>query len=333
MKIEMGESLFYSWLRHVKECQIVQTNWKVSSQWTLIHEGELTAIKEKTDEFFHNKHGYDIYKKNASLTQIIQQGESDAIGISFQNGITKTYAVDVAFHEAGLNYGSKEVTVMKIINKCIRTAMCLYGYMDIRNAEIIFASPKINASILDEAKVCVEKAQQLMLNMGYKFVFRIISNDDFKELVLDPILLASDGIADTNELFVRSYQMLQMFEGKKPTGSKSIPDTPAMSAAAGKELKVGKLARIMIPKLMQEGNVSENEIAQMLTREYSKQAFDLQYPALAKVDSDYDRVRYYATPFKVGTAEYVLCSQWFETSANNDRPYLEKWISEHESGH
>lgn len=32
MKIEMGESLFYSWLRHVKECQIVQTNWKVSAE-------------------------------------------------------------------------------------------------------------------------------------------------------------------------------------------------------------------------------------------------------------------------------------------------------------
>lgn len=296
----------------------------------MVHEGELTAIKEKTDEFFHNKHGYDIYKKNASLTQIIQQGESDAIGISFQDGITKTYAVDVAFHEAGLNYGSKEVTIMKIINKCIRTAMCLYGYMDIRNAEIIFASPQINASILDEAKVCVEEAQQLMLNMGYKFVFRIISNEDFKELVLDPILLASDGIADTNELFVRSYQMLLMFEGKKATGSKKTPDSPAMSAAAGKELKVGKLARIMIPKLMQDGSVPEGEIEQMLTAEYSKQTFDLQYPALAKVDSEYDKVRYYTTPFKVGSAEYVLCSQWFETSANNDRPYLEKWISEHQ---
>lgn len=41
MKIEMGESLFYSWLRHVKECQIVQTNWKVSSQWSLSDADEL----------------------------------------------------------------------------------------------------------------------------------------------------------------------------------------------------------------------------------------------------------------------------------------------------
>lgn len=295
----------------------------------MIHESELIAIKEKTDEFFHNKHGYNIYKKNASLTQIIQQGDRH----SFRDGITKTYAVDVAFREAGLNYGSKEVTIMKIINKCVRTAMCLYGYMDIRNAEIIFASPQINASILDEAKGRVEEAQQLMLNTGYKFVFRIISNEDFKELVLDSILWTSDGIADTNELFVRSYQMLLMFETKKATDSKKTPDSPAMSIAAGKELKVGKLVQIVISKLMQEGNVSENEIVQMLTGEYSKQAFDLQYPALAKVDSDYDRVRYYATPFKVGTAEYVLCSRWFETSANNDRPYLEKWISEHELRH
>ena len=30
MKIEMGKSFLYSWLRHVKECQIVQTNSKIS---------------------------------------------------------------------------------------------------------------------------------------------------------------------------------------------------------------------------------------------------------------------------------------------------------------
>jgi len=38
MKIEMGESLFYSWLRHAKECQIVQTNWTTSGKWELYHE-------------------------------------------------------------------------------------------------------------------------------------------------------------------------------------------------------------------------------------------------------------------------------------------------------
>ena len=40
----MGESLFYSWLRHVKECQIVQTNWTTSSQWQLNNEDRLEEI-------------------------------------------------------------------------------------------------------------------------------------------------------------------------------------------------------------------------------------------------------------------------------------------------
>ncbi len=55
MKIEMGESLFYSWLRHVKECQIVQTNWTTSGQWTLLHEDKLEEIKSVTDKFFSEK--------------------------------------------------------------------------------------------------------------------------------------------------------------------------------------------------------------------------------------------------------------------------------------
>ena len=50
MKIEMGESLFYSWLRHVKECQIVQTNWKVSSQWQLSDADALEKLMAVVDK-------------------------------------------------------------------------------------------------------------------------------------------------------------------------------------------------------------------------------------------------------------------------------------------
>ena len=50
MKIEMGKSLFYSWLRHVKECQIVQTNWMTSSQWQLSNEDRREEIMARTDK-------------------------------------------------------------------------------------------------------------------------------------------------------------------------------------------------------------------------------------------------------------------------------------------
>jgi hypothetical protein len=35
MKIEIGESLISSYLNHVEKCKIVQTNWKVSGNWTV----------------------------------------------------------------------------------------------------------------------------------------------------------------------------------------------------------------------------------------------------------------------------------------------------------
>lgn len=45
MKVEMGESLFYSWLGHVKECLVVQTNWKPSPSWSLQNEEALQQLE------------------------------------------------------------------------------------------------------------------------------------------------------------------------------------------------------------------------------------------------------------------------------------------------
>ena len=54
----MGESLFYSWLRHVKECQIVQTNWKVSPQWNFNNVYEIEQMSDELGSYFEEKYGY-----------------------------------------------------------------------------------------------------------------------------------------------------------------------------------------------------------------------------------------------------------------------------------
>ena len=217
MKIEMGESLLYSWLRHVKECQIVQLNWKVSPKWDLQKEDKLIEIMETTNSYFESNYGYQIYKNN-SLNQLLAQAEVDVLGISIDGEGNHIYAIDVAFHEAGLNYGSKNETVTRIIKKCVRTAMCIYGYLDTDTAEIIFASPKINPSIITELIPRLEELNNLLLSLGLNFPSRIIANEDFNGKILEPILLASGGISDTSELFLRSYQMYNMFSNKS-TGS------------------------------------------------------------------------------------------------------------------
>lgn len=339
MKIEMGESLFYSWLRHVKECQVVQTNWKVSPQWTLQHEDELEALMVAADTLFSEKYGYKIFKKNSSLSQLIQQGECDAVGIAVHEDENRFYAVDVAFHESGLNYGTREETVMKVIAKSLRTAMCLYGFMGSKDAEILFASPKINPAIINDLNPCIEDTNRLLAERGFDFTVRVIANDEFNESVLQPILLMSDGVADTSELFLRGYQMFTMFSdapasAKRPrtrtAREATVPaETPLVDEGAYKELKIGQLARTVLRRMLEYGLASEEEVGFMQKPEYSKQFFDLQYPVLLRTDERDTEQHYYKDPVSIRGKHYRICCEWFETAANNDRPYLLKWIENH----
>ena len=49
MKLEVGESLSLSWLRHVRGCQVVQLNWKISPKALglfLADRGKYEAVQE-----------------------------------------------------------------------------------------------------------------------------------------------------------------------------------------------------------------------------------------------------------------------------------------------
>ncbi len=210
MKIEMGESLIYSWLRHEKQCQLAQTNWKPSHYWALDNYDELQTLVEKFALYYKDKYGYDIFK-GCTLAQLLKQAEIDAIGIAFSESAHSIYAVDIAYHEAGLNYGDKEKTLSKIIQKCVRTALCLYGYFNIATGEIIFASPKINPAIERELKTVFEELTHLIKDFGLEFSVLLYCNDTFSSEIMQPVLVKGTKIADTSELFLRSVQLYQMF--------------------------------------------------------------------------------------------------------------------------
>ncbi|MCQ2211465.1 MAG: hypothetical protein MJZ34_14370 [Paludibacteraceae bacterium] len=343
MKIEIGESLFYSWLRHVKFCQLVQTNWKISQQWELMDMKRIDEMMSKVDVFFYQKHKYRIFKNNLSLIQLLNQGECDVLGIKFnQCTENEIYAVDVAFHEGGLNYGDKETTIMKIIEKCVRTAFCIYGYINSSTAEIIFGSPKINRNILSDLNVCFDELNDIFKREGFNYKFSLVANESFNEEVLQPILQVSHEIADTSELFLRSYQLFSMFgtERKRTTNQQSISTVKKIESEVNdlniasnrySELKIGKIATIYLRNVLESGNITDLELAKLQTFEYSKDKFDIQYPLLVKEGINYEKDRYYKLPLFIKGQKYYMCSQWYEGEANNDRPYLIKWLNMHNS--
>lgn len=90
---------------------------------------------------------------------------------------------------------------------------------------------------------------------------------------------------------------------------------------------IGKYVRSTFTQLIEENKIDDNEVKQLQRHEYSKNTFDIQFPFLAKEGSKfYEKVRYWKNPFYINGEMFYVCSQWYETAANNDRPYYEDWL-------
>ncbi len=321
MKIEIGESLFYSWLRHVKQCQIVQTNWKPSPELEKLNTETINLFMD--DVALNFKPDHNIFKKQSS-SQLLRQSEIDVLGLALSPGAieeTSVFAIDVAFHESGLNYGDKDETVSRVIKKCARTAMCLLAYFGVTKGEIIFASPKINSVILSPIQISLERLNSILSKYEEfrNLKVRLIANDDFQHSVLRPILEVSAEIADTSELFMRSYQLIQMFGGYLPLSAPIGPDAPDASVRA--ELKIGALANTVLRRVLEAG-IDEIELRDLQDGHYSKQVFGIYYPLLTSANVDFPRERYYVKPLAINHKQFYLCSQWLE----KNRPKLEDWL-------
>jgi hypothetical protein len=214
MKIEMGESLLYSWLRHKKKCQVVQTNWTPVGEPRENESKSLEKIWESTEDFFKECSIYDDDKEH-NFSKFLKQAEIDVVGICLKEGDMKGYAVEVAFHEHGLNYGNVKETVAKVINKSIRSAICMRGYFGINKGEVIFASPKIDPKYCRELEQHIKKLNEIFQENRFGFTAEIIANDDFEKKILKPTLDIENGGSDTSELFMRGYKLAMMFKGNE----------------------------------------------------------------------------------------------------------------------
>ena len=206
MKIEIGESLALSYLKHVKRCIIYQTNWKASSLWTISNE-EKKALEVIFEAVRKSEEFRDISKKS-EFNQFLRQAEIDALGID-QAG--KVYAIDIAFHEKGLRYGSTdEEAAARVTKKLVRSYLAMRSYFPGREYEIIFASPKVGPTrdiVIDKA---VESLCRRLEDVNRE-KFKYITNDAFRDDILRETLRVTKDDADTNELFLRSYKLLRLY--------------------------------------------------------------------------------------------------------------------------
>ena len=105
MKIEVGESLMRSWLRHIQGCQFAELNWKPSSSWPVC--SDVQPLMDAARDHFKSALAADIFGTQTAY-QLLKQGEIDVLGIRINpdGEVVRVCSVDMAFHEGGLNYGA-----------------------------------------------------------------------------------------------------------------------------------------------------------------------------------------------------------------------------------
>lgn len=200
MKIEIGESLCYSYLRHVKRCWLVQANWKTSEHWDKkMSDSDLQSLFESMRKRF-DPDGM-VFKQTTDARQFLKQGEIDVVGVD-QDG--NVHAMDVAFHEAGLKYsGGGETRVLK---KLLRALLILKVYHPTKKLHLYFASPKVHKAVQQPLKEAFAK-----LKKSYpETTWHLLINDDFTKDVVCPTLEKTSTVADTSELFARAAKLLEL---------------------------------------------------------------------------------------------------------------------------
>lgn len=214
MKIEMGESLMQSYLKHIKGCLITQTNWKTLRSWKKSNEDEFEKHFNKANNKFEEiKKAYpkeeypNIFSEKTTFEKMINQSELDIIGIAND----KIYMVEIAFHEQGLRYGNDDNKVRdRVLKKMIRAYLIWKIYFSNYSCEIIFASPKVNPSPDGLLNECFSKLAKDNFYEKDKVEFKYLSNKKFKEEILLPTLKTLKSDSDTSELFLRSAKLLKI---------------------------------------------------------------------------------------------------------------------------
>lgn len=303
MTHEMGESLIYSWLRHVKGCQIVQTNWTASPTW------DMRYFMEAQD--LYSRFLKDVSTENLvedeckiSFKQSLYQTEIDVTGLNktslSHNG--KIYAAEVAFHSDGLHYNKngKNNSTGKVISKLIKNAVAVYAIWGNIEAEVLFVTPVISNTLNLQIQSAIKILNGLASSYGLNYNFRFIAGDDFKLRIIDPVYIMSQGVNDSSEMFLRAQMLLDISGVLSVKNNLKNPDSFEEFGA------IGEIANKALRACLSNLNITQKIITGLKPLMNSSKLA----PIVNIVPQGLSN-RYYKTPIMAKNGEFYLCNHWF----------------------
>ncbi len=299
----MGESLCYSWLKHIKGCQVVQTNWKASMMWK---------------HYNVNRNFISLLTVNLAATTVFQQTECDVIGLNIDGNKRTVYAVEVAYHKGGLGYTNN---LQKIHDKCIRIAACMRACFPGHTINIYFTSPKVGNTLRTQIKQNIDGVlNNKIQNFDPNITIQTILDKDFTCRIITPLIICQDEITDSSEAFVRSCQMLMLHQPS------IINCQNYMTNDTFNEFPIpGVLAKLVMGQILKRMPISSQDFKDLMNQNYCSNNFGMGTWTVVTNTLNAARGHYWVVPFKGSKQPYYLTNQW--TGQNKQR--LINWILNH----
>ncbi len=180
-----------------------------------------------------------------------------------------------------------------------------------------------------------EKNQELLEIENFENLKKLLLSNKFNEKIID--YLKSELLKDNDEKIIEkifqelkvNIQCVDKNTQIDNNDNRQIRRYKSNSnfKLSTEELPIGKYVRKTFTELVKNNLIDQNEVERLQQKDYSKLTFDIQFPFLANEDSEYYiRERYWKEQYHINGKVFFVCSQWYEVSANNDRPYYEEWL-------
>ena len=331
MKIEICEQMVQSWLQNYKQCEIVQTNWKVSplrlrsitdadiveleafmkefnkqleenlkTETKVALQAEVTeGIEEITSansEKSNKNIKLNIFKKSTAR-QFVRQCEIDVVGCKLDDGITeRIYLVDTAFHKTGLGYHDPVATVVKKIVRALVVSVLIFG--ESVPVTVAFVSPKCGLTLQPEIEKVVDGLRKILAaHSRYANIeIELYFNDKFTTDIYLPLIDEINELNDDNDLFMRAMNLASLAEEHRAsTTTGSASSTPAVATTPVVRTRRGENKEVVfdvMASVVKDGKMTPALLNALKTSSYSKAYFKMPtYPILVAV-SDFPGTGY-----------------------------------------
>lgn len=201
--MNLKESLIFSYLKHIKKCKIIQTNWVPKTKdWNedyyIAH--ELFRISKN---YFKNKYRVSIFDdivfdKDKVIAPI------DAFGISFNRDYTQNiYAVIFE-----LNEEDKKINIKDILEKIFIVAIYFASYFNKINGNIMLMYPHLDYETIKEIGIYYSDIKEIFRQVSLSFEVNILINEEFQEKVVKKLEKECFNIdEDEEEVYLKSLKL------------------------------------------------------------------------------------------------------------------------------